>query len=100
MYHITPEYSVACILRASLQASLLIDVAFFFGGGGCGARQEVLGHIKKENDYTEAKMEHLKGLREDLYKVGGRWFPFDLVDHMEQLDKVPPVGFSCPCILG
>lgn len=33
------------------------------------SRQEVLGHIKKENDYTEGKMEHLKGLREDLYKV-------------------------------
>lgn len=31
--------------------------------------QEVLGHIKKENAYTAEKMQHLEGLREDLYKV-------------------------------
>lgn len=44
----------------------LVDVASArFRASG----QEVLGHIKKENDYTEEKMEHLKGLREDLYKV-------------------------------
>ncbi len=47
---------------ASLAPPLGAFFFFFF-------LQEVLGHIKKENAYTEEKMEHLKGLREDLYKV-------------------------------
>eukprot|EP00903_Cladosiphon_okamuranus_P021564 g19826.t1 len=44
--------------------------------------KEVLGHIKKENDYTEEKMSHLKGLREDLYK--------EFLGHMKETDTEVP----------
>ncbi|CAM9120715.1 unnamed protein product [Pylaiella littoralis] len=44
--------------------------------------KEVLGHIKKENDYTEEKMAHLKDLREDLYK--------EFLGHMKETDAQVP----------
>lgn len=38
--------------------------------------QEVLAHITAENKYTEEKMAHLSGLREDLYKVNAFHHPY------------------------
>ncbi|CAM9394034.1 unnamed protein product, partial [Laminaria digitata] len=52
---------------------------FFFSGR---LTQEVLGYIHKENDYTQKNMEHLKDLREDLYK--------EFLGHMKETDTEVP----------
>lgn len=53
--------STVCVSR------FFVLECFFFVFGRL--TQEVLGHIQKENEYTQKNMEHLKDLREDLYKV-------------------------------